>query len=328
MKKEAIMMEKIYFAGGCFWGVEKYFSMIPKGINQTTVGYANGNTENPTYIQVCKGDTGFAETVEVIYDKSEISLAFLLQLFYKIIDPFSLNKQGLDVGSQYRSGVYYVNEEDQTVIQHSLMELSISLGKKVVIEALPLKNFYPAEEYHQKYLEKNPTGYCHIPQDAYKKVQKAVVDESKYQKPTQEKMEKELSREAYLITQEGATEKPFENEYWNFAEKGIYVDITTGEPLFLSTEKYDSGCGWPSFTAPIDPDVVKEHMDTSLNRVRTEVKSRVGEAHLGHVFEDGPKEGGGLRYCINSGALRFIPIEHMKSEGYEEYVALLKKDLP
>ena len=319
-------MDKIYFAGGCFWGVEKYFSLVPKGILDTKVGYVNGKIENPTYEDVCKGTTGFVEAVEVVYDKNQISLAFLLQLFYKIIDPFTLNRQGNDVGTQYRSGIYYLNEADKEVIEKSLEELTIILGEKVVIEALPLESFYKAEEYHQKYLVKNPTGYCHIPQEYYNQVKRAIVDKTQYEKPSKEKLKNILSKEAYLITQKGNTEKPFENSYWNFEKEGIYVDVTTGEPLFLSTEKYDAGCGWPSFTKPIDPNVIEEFMDFSFGKIRTEVKSRVGEAHLGHVFEDGPKEKGGLRYCINSGSIKFIPLENMKNEGYEKYIDLLKED--
>ena len=173
-------MDKIYFAGGCFWGVEKYFSLVPKGILDTKVGYVNGKIENPTYEDVCKGTTGFVEAVEVVYDKNQISLAFLLQLFYKIIDPFTLNRQGNDVGTQYRSGIYYLNEADKEVIEKSLEELTIILGEKVVIEALPLESFYKAEEYHQKYLVKNPTGYCHIPQEYYNQVKREIVDKTQY----------------------------------------------------------------------------------------------------------------------------------------------------
>ena len=318
-------MKEIYFAGGCFWGVEKYFRLVPKGIASVTVGYANGdnNGKTPSYEEVCSQQRGFVEAIKIIYDETITPLPFLLQLFYNIVDPFAINKQGNDVGVQYRSGIYYTDEGDKETIALSLKNLSEKLGKKVAIEALPLENFYIAEEYHQNYLTKNPTGYCHIGSDKYDKVKNALVDPTLFQKPDEPTLREALSKEAYHITQQGATEPPFQNEFWNHQAKGIYVDITTGEPLFLSADKYDAGCGWPSFTKPLDPDVVNEFDDQSLSRVRTEVKSRVGEAHLGHVFEDGPKEKGGLRYCINSGALRFVPIEQMDEEGYGQYISLL-----
>ncbi|NMA24985.1 MAG: peptide-methionine (R)-S-oxide reductase MsrB, partial [Clostridiales bacterium] len=183
---------------------------------------------------------------------------------------------------------------------------------------------YPAEEYHQKYLDKNPGGYCHIGRDKFKKAASAVVNPVQYKRPDKEVLRAGLTPLQYEVTQNNATEPPFKNEFWDQYKPGIYVDITTGEPLFLSSDKFESGCGWPSFSKPIDPDVVREKIDLSHGMVRTEVKSRAGDAHLGHVFTDGPKVKGGLRYCINSAALRFIPKEEMVREGYGYLLGLVE----
>ncbi len=314
---------EIYLAGGCFWGTEKYMASIP-GVLQTQVGYANGKTANPTYEEVCHSNTGHAETVKVVYDPGVIPLPFLLELYYDSIDPTSVNRQGGDKGTQYRTGVYYARPEDEQVIRDSLRKLQARLDKPVAVESLPLDNYYPAEEYHQKYLDKNPNGYCHIGREKISKAAQASVDPTQYQMADKQKLREELTHEQYRVTQESATEPPFQNEFYNHYALGIYVDITTGEPLFASTDKFESGCGWPSFSRPIDPHVVKEFMDKSLFHVRTEVRSRVGNAHLGHVFEDGPKELGGLRYCINSAALRFIPKEEMEAKGYGKLLPYVK----
>lgn len=310
---------EIYLAGGCFWGVEKYFALID-GVKDTDVGYANGNINNPTYKDVVTGKTGFAETVKVIYDPNIVSLNFLLDMYYKVIDPTSLNKQGNDRGTQYRTGIYYTNPDDKKIIASSLNKLSKNYRKPIVVENLPLKNYYSAETYHQDYLDKNPNGYCHIPQSKYIEAENAkdttIVDPTKYKAKSDKELKNDLTDLQYKVTKQNATERPFKNEYWDKFRKGIYVDITSGEPLFSSTDKFESGCGWPSFSKPIDPKVVSEHKDTSFGMVRTEVRSRVGDAHLGHVFDDGPKELGGLRYCINSASLRFIPKEDMEKEGY------------
>lgn len=311
---------EIYFAGGCFWGVEKYFALI-NGVLDTDVGYANGNVSSkPSYEQVVTGKTGFAETVKVVYDPNIVSLNFLIDMYFKIIDPTSLNKQGNDRGTQYRTGIYYNDKQDEKIISSALNKLSKKYRKPIVIENMPLKNYYSAEEYHQDYLEKNPNGYCHIPQSKYVEAKNSkdttIVDPTKYKAKSRDELKKDLTDLQYKVTKENATERPFKNEYWDKFHKGIYVDITTGEPLFSSSDKFESGCGWPSFSKPIDPKVVSEHRDTSHGMVRTEIRSRVGDAHLGHVFEDGPEELGGLRYCINSASLRFIHKDDMEKEGY------------
>lgn len=203
--------------------------------------------------------------------------------------------------------------------------MSTQYKTPIAIEVKPLTNFYPAETYHQDYLDKNPGGYCHINPALFEMARKANAPKTKvYQKPDDSTLRKELSAEQYAVTQKNATEPAFHNEYWNEHRPGIYVDITTGEPLFVSTDKFDSGCGWPSFSQPIQKDIIAEKKDTSHGMIRTEVRSKTGDAHLGHVFTDGPKEKGGLRYCINSASLRFIPKEKMKEEGYGEYLPLIK----
>lgn len=314
-------MAEIYLAGGCFWGMEKYIASV-HGVTSTEVGYANGPDGHPTYEEVCRS-SGHAETVRIVYDEKALPLDFLLELYYDAIDPMSVNRQGGDAGIQYRTGIYYTDENDRPVIERSIAGLQKRYDKPVVIEVTPLRQFSPAEEYHQKYLDKNPGGYCHIPKRKFAKAAAAVVNPAAYPAPDADRLRR-LTAEQAAVTQRSATEPPFQNEYWNVFRSGIYVDVTTGEPLFSSSDKFESGCGWPSFSKPIDPNVVREHEDMSHGMVRTEVKSRAGNAHLGHVFPDGPKEAGGLRYCINSAALRFIPKEEMEREGYGYLMGLVK----
>ena len=314
--------KEIYLAGGCFWGLEKYVGSIP-GVISTEVGYANGKTEKPTYEDVCKRDTGHSETVRVEYDPSQISLQGLLSLFYKVIDPTSLDCQGNDVGSQYRTGIYYTDLKDIPIIRNSIDLLQKNHKEPIAIELKPLLNYQTAEEYHQKYLDKNPGGYCHIHPEHFQMAKTAVVDPFLYQLPDKEELKAQLNPVQYEVTMKNGTEPPYQNEYWNNDQEGIYVDITTGEPLFSSRDKFEA-CGWPSFSKPIDSEGVKSKKDFSHGMIRQEVRSRVGDIHLGHVFEDGPIESGGLRYCINSASLRFIPKEKMEEEGYGKYQKLLK----
>lgn len=315
-------MSEIYLAGGCFWGLEKYLASI-YGVKATQVGYANGNTESPTYEEVCHCNTGHAETVKVNYDPAVLPLEFLLDLYYEAIDPVSHNKQGGDVGEQYRTGIYYISKEDAQIIENSIERLQSRCSRPVAIEVLPLRNFSTAEEYHQKYLNKNPGGYCHIGKAQFEKAAKVIVNPAVYSAPDIAVLRQKLTSEQYEVTQRNATEPPFNNEFFETFTPGIYVDITTGEPLFSSSDKFESGCGWPSFSKPIDPYVIREKTDPSHGMMRTEIRSRVGNAHLGHVFPDGPKESGGLRYCINSASLRFIPKEDMEREGYGFLLSLI-----
>lgn len=305
-------IREIYLAGGCFWGVEAYFERID-GVIDSVSGYANGPFANPSYEDLVYRKSGHAETVYIKYDANKVSLSTILKHYFRIIDPTSLNKQGGDVGVQYRTGIYYQNEEDRDI---ALKEIEIEQKKyveKIVVEVLPLKRFDRAEEYHQDYLKKNPNGYCHI---NLAKASEPIIDSENYKKPSNEELKAQLTTLQYKVTQENYTEYAFQNEFFDNHEMGIYVDITTGEPLFSSTDKFDSGCGWPSFTKPISSDVVNYERDNSYNMQRIEVRSRVGDAHLGHVFEDGPRAKGGLRYCINSASLRFIPYADMEQEGY------------
>ena len=312
-------LKDIWLAGGCFWGVEAYMARVP-GIAEATVGYANGNTENPTYQDVSYKNTGHAETVHLRYDPERVTLEMLLEQFFLIIDPTVLNRQGNDVGSQYRTGIYYQDEADLAVIDAVIAREQEKYTSPIVVEVEPLDHYYLAEEYHQDYLEKNPGGYCHISFDtlpgANDTSSAGLVDPSLYSKPDPETIRKMLTAEQYQVTQENGTEMPGTGLYEKNKTDGIYVDIVTGEPLFSSRDKYDSGSGWPSFTRPIDPAVVNELKDVSIGMLRTEVRSRVGDSHLGHVFADGPADQGGLRYCINSAALRFIPLADMEKEGY------------
>jgi len=316
------MTKEIYLAGGCFWGTEKYLKSLP-GVKRTDVGYANGSTENPSYEDVCHRNTGHAETVRVLYAPEEISLTHILHMYFDVIDPTSLNRQGNDIGSQYRTGIYYVDPEDESIIRAAVSKLQEKYEKPIAIEIKPLENYYLAEEYHQDYLTKNPGGYCHIGAAAFDKASRALVDPSEYKVPDDAELKDRLTGLQYRVTRENGTEPPYHNEFHDRFSPGIYVDIITGEPLFTSSDKFEA-CGWPSFSKPLDPSVIRTKRDLSHGMVREEVRSRVGDSHLGHVFPDGPKEAGGLRYCINSAALRFIPKEEMESQGYGKYLHLVK----
>lgn len=310
-------IKEIYLAGGCFWGLEEYFSRI-NGILDAESGYANGNSDSTSYYEL--KTTDHAETVHIKYDANLINLRTILLYYLRVVDPTSVNKQGNDVGRQYRSGIYFLNDEDKNVIDEVLAEASTQYIKPIAIEVEKLSNFVLAEEYHQDYLKKNPNGYCHIDVN---KAYDVVIDKSLYTKPSDEELKKKLTKEQYAVTQLNHTERAFSNKYWDKFESGIYVDVTTGEPLFFSNDKFESGCGWPSFSKPINEEVVKYNEDTSFNMIRVEVRSRLGDAHLGHVFEDGPRELGGKRYCINSESIEFIPKSQMEEKGYSyllEYV--------
>ena len=315
------MIDTIYLAGGCFWGTAHLFSLVA-GVVATTAGYANSVVPNPTYKEVCTGLTEAAETVKVDYDNEIIGLTDIITLYFKSIDPLSLNRQGGDSGTQYRTGIYYTSPADAPVVEAMIATLQRRHKDPLAVEWGPLKNFYPAEDYHQDYLYKNPGGYCHI--------NPALFSEAKALRPSRHDNDKEALRARltplqWEVTQHGATERPYVNEYDREFRPGIYVDITDGTPLFVSARKYDSGCGGPAFSRPITDSLLTRHTDTSFGRVRTEVRSASSGSHLGHVFPDGPADDGGLRYCINSAALRFIPLERMEEEGYSHYLPLVEK---
>ena len=319
----------IYLAGGCFWGVEGYFKKLP-GVYETEVGYANGKTDNTDYSKISVTD--HAETVKVCYDKSVISLEEILLHYFRIIDPLSVNRQGNDIGRQYRTGVYYVdkadsaknsdtsnssdsaNNDDLKIIA-KIFAYEEDLHGPIAVEKSALKNFIKAEDYHQDYLDKNPGGYCHIDISLSSK----PLFNEKYTMPSDNKLKEILDNTSYSVMRRSATEAPGSSSLNDEFRPGIYVDKITGEPLFCSTDKFDVGCGWPSFSKPITTDKLTEHVDTSHMMVRTEVVSKNSNSHLGHVFDDGPIDKGGLRYCINGAALRFIPFEKMDEEGYGDY---------
>jgi len=313
-------MRVIYLAGGCFWGVAAYFSHV-YGVKSTVAGYANGLTENPGYYDI--KNTGHAETVRVEYDPARVTLESLITCFFTIIDPTLLNRQGGDVGTQYRTGIYYEDAVDLPIIEAAVVREKEKHLEPVLTEVQRLKGFYDAEEYHQDYLEKNPNGYCHV--DFSSLYDQPQLQKTEYVKPSKEELKQKLTPMQYRVTQFGDTEPPFRNEYYDEFSEGIYVDIVTGEPLFLSSDKFESSCGWPSFSKPVEVERVKENEDFSFGRIRTEVKSASGNSHLGHVFDDGPANMGGLRYCINSAAVRFVPLKDMEREGYGAYIPRIKK---
>ena len=312
-------MAEIYLAGGCFWGLEEYFSRI-SGVLQTSVGYANGQVETTNY-QLIK-ETDHAETVQVVYDEKAVSLREILLYYFRVIDPLSVNQQGNDRGRQYRTGIYYLEEADLPTINTVVREQELLIGRKIAVEVEKLRHYILAEDYHQDYLKKNPGGYCHID---VRDAEKPLIDAANYEKPSQAVLREQLSEESYRVTQEAATEAPFSNAYDQTFEEGIYVDITTGEPLFFAKDKFASGCGWPSFSRPISKELIHYYQDLSHGMERIEVRSRSGNAHLGHVFTDGPQELGGLRYCLNSASLRFIAKDEMEEAGYGYLLPYLNK---
>lgn len=321
---------RIVLAGGCFWGTERYLEQLP-GVVRTFVGYANGHADNPTYEMVCSGETGYVEAVYVEYNPNQIELKYLLQYFFKTINPTMRNRQGNDFGHQYRSGIYYFDSMEVPVIKGFIEEEQKNYTRKIQTEVQAFRNMYPAEEYHQKYLQKNPNGYCHVQFDSLPDADVKLVDDKKntvvsplwanYSVPKEETL-KALSELSFKVTQQKATERPYTSEYDQEFSEGIYVDITNGQPLFTSKDKFDAGCGWPSFTKPIENALIHEEMDTSHGMIRTEVLSELSGSHLGHVFPDGPNKG--LRYCINGASLRFIPKDKMDKEGYGYLLSLFE----
>ncbi|WP_066308859.1 peptide-methionine (R)-S-oxide reductase MsrB [Bacillus sp. FJAT-29814] len=307
------------FAGGCFWCMVSPFDEQP-GIKEVISGYTGGHTENPTYEEVCSDTTGHFEAVQIKFDPAIFPYEKLLRLFWQQIDPTDPGGQFGDRGISYRTAIFYHNEKQRKLAEASKAELAASgrFQNPIVTEILPASQFYRAEEKHQNYYKKIPFHYNHYFEASGRA---KFIRENWKRRKTDEELRQELSPLQYDVTRKNATEPPFKNEYWDHTEEGIYVDITSGEPLFSSTDKYDAGCGWPSFTKPIRRMELEERFDTSHGMRRIEVRAKTSDSHLGHVFDDGPGPDR-ARYCINSAALRFVPKEKLEEEGYGEFKKL------
>lgn len=317
------------FGGGCFWCMEPPFEALD-GVIDVKAGYSGGEVSDPNYEMVSSGQTLHIESVQVVYDPDKITFSELLDTFWRYVDPTDSGGQFADRGDHYQTAVFYETDEEKKTAEDSKKALGESgvFSRPIVTAIRPLKPFYPAEDYHQDYYKKNVAHY-----EAYKvgsgragflaNTWKNEPPQKKYSKPSDDELRSKLTDLQYNVTQKEDTERPFANDFWDNEKEGIYVDVVSGEPLFSSKDKYDSGTGWPSFSKPLVKENVIEKKDTKFFTVRIEARSAAGDSHLGHIFEDGP-DPTGLRYCMNSASLRFIPVEDLEKEGYGEFVPLFK----